>query len=85
MRPVDGALYGPDREPHLPFYRQHNGTHDGQLSPVTVKDFQEQQRPPPRRPSTPNLGKSSPRLQSGPPPPVPDGYQRFKQHPARDE
>ena len=79
------APYEPDREPQPAFYRHRNGTQDGPLSPVTVKDFQEQQRPPARRPSTPNLGRSSPRLHSSPPPPVPDAQQRFKQHPTRDE
>ena len=85
MRHVNGVSHEHEREPQLPFYRQHNGTQDGPLSPITVKDFQEHQRPTPRRPSTPNLGRSSPRLRNGVPPPVPDAHQRFKQHPIRDE
>ena len=83
MRHVDYHEPAYEREPA--FYRQHNATQDDPLSPVNGKDFQDQSRPPLRRPSTPNFDRSSPRLRSGPAPPVPDAQHRFRQHPARDE
>lgn len=84
MRHVDGVHHEPAHEREPAFYRQHNATQDGPLSPVNVKDFQDQHRSPLRRPSTPNFDRTSPRLRSGPAPPVPNAQHPLRQHPARD-
>lgn len=84
-RHLNGAHHEPAPEREPAFHRQNNAMQDGPLSPVNVKDSQDQHRLPLRRPSTPNFDRSSPRLRSGPAPPVPDAQPRFRHHPARDE
>ena len=84
MRHVGTSHHDLERET-LPHRQRNGGVYDGSPSPVTVKDFQDQHRGPPRRPSTPNLDRSSPRARTDPAPPLPDSHHQFKHHPPRNE
>ena len=69
----------------IPYRLRNGGNHDDSRSPVTAKDFQDQHRGPARRPSTPNLDRSLPRVRTGSAPPLPDPQHRYKHHPPRNE
>ena len=84
MRHVEFPHHDHEREP-LPSRGRNGGIFDGSMSPVTVKDFQDEHRGPQRRPSTPNLDRSSPRARPGTAPPVPDSHPHYKYHPPRNE
>ncbi|CAF9903187.1 MAG: hypothetical protein HETSPECPRED_000146 [Heterodermia speciosa] len=84
MRNLDVHRHDPERETTLLPQRQ-AGIQDGSLSPVTVKDFQDQHRLPTRRPSTPNFDRASPRVRTDSAPPIPDPRLRYKHHPPRNE
>ena len=84
MRHANGSHHEHERET-LSNRQRNGGIYDGSLSPVTIKDFQDQHRGPPRRPSTPNLDRSSSRIKTGPLPPIPNSHPQFKHHPPRKE
>ena len=84
MRNLDAHRHDPERETTLHTQR-HAGTYDRSLSPVTVKDFQDQHRVPTHRPSTPNFDRASPRIRTDSAPPIPDPRLRFKHHPPRNQ